>query len=117
MPDGTERIVLLPRYTTFVGPGPFYTKPRNVRAYSNGYVTAWRSVGRGGSLAVTFVVERSSDLATWAVSSTLTPGASAEVTTHDEDTREWLRLKVTLSGTGDLSASTWAVGDFVLRDA
>lgn len=107
-------LVLVPRYTTYVGESTFTTAPLRVSEYVQAHVTLWRGpligAGRGGSFTAEFQV--SHDGNDW-------ENAIAAVTTVNRSnaydvplSRRWLRLKVTLSvSTGsDVGITLWATG-------
>lgn len=110
-----QKIVLIPRFTTFVGAQTFYTVPINVRDYHQVNVSTFAGVGIGSSPTIEVDVEDSPDLKFWSVHTDVSPTPGSESTPATLVLkREWLRLKVTLGGTNP-AFSSWAVGDFVMR--
>jgi hypothetical protein len=107
-------LVMLPRYSTFVGDSTFTTVAMDVTAYSKVILNVWR--GRLGGSSPTFGVSclESTDQETW------TACAGTNVTNFDpteEDegqvnatvTKRWFRIEITLGGTSPM-ITCWAVG-------
>src|SRR5689334_20956339 len=112
-----QRIVMLPRFTSFYGAATFSTVPINVREFAQVILTAWRSTELAApGLTLSMALEESTDTQVWhSAGSALAPTADQELTGSYSLTMEWVRLSVTVSG-GGLGASCWAVGDFVPRE-
>ena len=116
MSEGTEvvdQVIVLPRYTSFVGAGPFFTGAVNVRPYGSGIFAFMQVAGLGSPVAVAAAtVQGSPDLEIW-------DDIGSPLATGDTDTRafpyEWIRLKVALTG-GVLGATCWCVVDLVRRE-
>jgi hypothetical protein len=113
-------VVLLPRFTSFVGSGSFTTVPMNVEEYETGTVIFWRGklVGGAASNPFTAYIEESHDAQLWVP---LGPGA---ITTSDRSDdylillkRRWLRVRVELAAdTNSLAGiSLWMAGSLVGR--
>src|SRR5262245_16233424 len=120
MAEAVEKILLIPRFTALFGNGPFYTAPINVRAYQYADVTAWASKGWGTPTpsSAGMTAQGSQDLDNWfpITAALLSSVQGEEKTTEVEFALDWFRLKVDISGSVDMAASTlWAVGNFVRR--
>jgi hypothetical protein len=113
MEGPVERIILLPRYTSFAGTGTFHTAPVNVRPYSRATVN-YVETGALGSIGpeVDVRVEESADLEIW-------EEIGGNLNSGEPETREfrfeWIRLKLAVTGS-DPGFTCWCVGDFVLRE-
>jgi hypothetical protein len=108
-----DKLILLPRFTTFAGATTFETPPMNVRGYGQALLdlmVAGRLGAPPAGLAVT--VQESPDLGIWQGVGTLVPGATTEVSFSFE----WMRLTITVSGP-DPAVTCWCVGNFVRRQA
>lgn len=98
-----DRIILIPRYTTYAGASSFTTEPLNVSAYESGDVLFWlgKIVGPApGNSGVTVRFEESSDQMSWTLcggtsTATLTPSSEWQFT--PTFTKAWFRLKITLN--------------------
>jgi len=110
MNDAVEKILLLPRFTSFAGSGPFYTAPMNVRAYRKAILDAWSGQGIGADTSTaTITAEESTDLGVWTDVVTSDDGIGVDFS------MEWMRLKIVLTGANPAN-TVWAVGNFVLRE-
>lgn len=106
-----DKLILLPRFTTFAGATTFETPPMNVRAYGFALIDLALAGALGSPLAgLSVAVEESPDLGIWQLVGTLAPGSATQVAFAFE----WMRLKVTVTGT-DPVVSCWSVGNFVRR--
>jgi hypothetical protein len=116
MAGNVERIILLTRYTSFLGPSTgsmvLYTNPLHVRTFSKADLSAWKGSHSG---TAAFDLEGSVDGSSW-----VTLG-SVPVTADQEDTTafatlesEWIRLKITLTNGPEFSC--WMVGEFTRRE-
>lgn len=108
-----DKLILLPRFTTFAGATTFETPPMNVRGYGQALIDLML-VGALGSPAAALAVEvqESPDLGIWRDIGTLVSGS----TTNVVFSFEWVRLKVTVSG-ADPAVTCWSVGNFIRRQA
>ena len=112
-------LVLLPRYTTYVGTIDFTTIGMEVSDYSKAIVNVWRGpmVGTSPTFGVTF--EESTDQSSWTVCTGATadsdPGSGVEDQYTATLTKRWFRIKTTLGGT-DPIVSCWAIGFLELRE-
>jgi hypothetical protein len=116
MAGNVERIVLLARYTSFLGPPSgsmvVHTNPLNVRTFSKADLAAWKGSHAG---TATFDLEGSVDGSSWATVGSVTVTADQEVTTVFSTLEsEWIRLKITL--TDGPGFTCWMVGEFTRRE-
>lgn len=117
MSEVVQKVLLLPRFSSFVGAGPFYTAPMNIRTYQKAFITGWRGTGVGPSPGTaTITIQESTDLGVWIDNAVaIGPPVNSEVTQEVVFSLEWMRLKIDL--TGSFAAMTmWAVGNFVARE-
>lgn len=110
-----RKVVLVPRFTTFVGAQEFRGTPILVRDYAYAELTAWRSAGVG-SPTFSIGLEQSVDLVAWTSLLSIAPTAGEEETGTAQFTQPWVRFKAVLSGGDGLAVTAWMVGQFVLRD-
>jgi hypothetical protein len=108
-----EKVILVPRFTSFYGATTFLTVPVNVHDYASAGLVAWRSAGIGTSPVLSIQVQQSPDLDIWTTLATITPTPD-ETTSSVEFTQEWLRLAVALTGVNP-GFTCWVVGNFVPR--
>lgn len=118
MGDRTEKLILLPRYTTLCGADGrfYYSKPVPARRYAQAEICAWRSVGLGSPTPI-LRIEQSHDLVRWFAADTdltLTNG-DEEVIGSFGFVADWFRVRVSLGGS-NAACTLWAVGDFVVRE-
>ena len=119
MAQQATRIVLLPRYTSLVGPSgvsgntDFLTPPVNVRAFASADIVGWLGLNPGD--APTFTLQQSPDLVTWSDLDTVDADSSQPVTVFEDLRTEWVRLKGTVPHGARFSC--WVVGEFTLRSA
>lgn len=108
-----DKLILLPRFTTFAGATTFETPPMNVRGYGEALIDL-QLAGAIGAPAAALVVEvqESPDLGIWRDIGTLVSGTTTSVTFAFE----WIRLKITVSG-ADPAVTCWCVGNFIRRQA
>ena len=110
-------LVLLPRYSTFVGALVFTTIGMEASNYSKAIVNVWRGSMTGTSPTFGAVFEESTDQNTWTTCVNGTggdPGADSEQQYTPDLSMRWFRIKVTLAGT-DPAVSCWAMGFFERR--
>lgn len=96
-------LILLRRFSTFVGAGEYVTAAVDVRRYSQAEVWLWRGVLIGSTATVGITVEESMDGAAWAIPS----GGSADVDPGEDQEqlltlslgRSFIRARVNLQGT------------------
>ncbi len=109
-----QKIVLLPRYTSFSGAQTFTTAPINVRAYASAIISLWVGSSIGSSAGLAMQVQESPDLKIWNSISAFGGVPDTEVSSSVTFSMEWVRLSITLAGTSP-GFTGWAVGDFVTR--
>ena len=113
-------LVLIPRYTSYVGAGVFTTIGMEVQDYSKAVVNVWRGnmTGTTPTFGVTF--EESTDQSTWTTCGGTTamsdPGAVTEAQYTAVLTKRWFRVSLTLGGT-DPAVSAWALGFLEMRES
>ena len=110
-----DGVVILPRYSSFLGPPVgdlvLYTAPVNVRRYASADIAAWKGSHSG---TVAMALEGSPDLESWVSLGTVTLSAGQETVTAFGDLEsEWVRLKITL--TNGPAVTCWMVGNFTTR--
>jgi hypothetical protein len=109
-----QRIVLLPRYTSFSGARVFHGAPFNLRAFASADLVLWTGPGVGASPAYVLELQDSPDLKIWSPLAILAPTPEVELSQAVTFRHEWVRLAVTLTG-GSPGFTCWCVGDFVKR--
>jgi hypothetical protein len=115
-------LVLIPRFTSYIGEGTFVTNAMDVSAYASMAVEFWRGPLLGSapaSFSATF--EGSTDGVEWF---NITPGGGAitgagttALYTLDPLTYRFLRISVVLvaSDSDEAAITCWAAGNFELR--
>lgn len=111
-------LVLLPRYSTYVGAHSFTTIGMEASNYSKAIVGVWRGnmTGTAPTFAVSF--EESTDQNTWTTCTgggSADPGADTEAQYQPTISKRWFRIKVQLGGTNP-AASCWAIGFLEMRE-
>lgn len=101
-------LVMIPRFTSYVGAGTFDTAPLDVERYARFVLRVWRGTALGTSPAVTIRFQASHDGITWFDLATVS-GFNAEGTVDEAIAWRWLRARVELTGT-DPAFSCWAAG-------
>jgi hypothetical protein len=109
-----QKIVLLPRFTSFSGARSFLSAPINVRAFASAIVTVWVADGVGTSPTFAMSLQESPDLKIWTALSGFSPTPGVELTQSVPFKKEWVRVSVVLTGSNP-AFTGWAVGDFVTR--
>ncbi|MGQ0614158.1 MAG: hypothetical protein ACT4PV_10520 [Planctomycetaceae bacterium] len=113
-------LVLLPRFSTFVGAGDFVTIGMEVSDYTAASVNTWRGAMLGSSPTFGITFEESTDQGTWTTCSGTTasadPGAGLEAQYVPTLKKRWFRVKVTLGGTNP-AATCWAIGYLEMRES
>jgi hypothetical protein len=115
VPGEVDKVILLPRYTTLVGATDFITAPINVRPYATANISVWRGEILGTNDSFTLIVQESPDLTEWKTLESFSTSAGDEDTEAVAFTMDWIRVKVTLTGS-DPSVSCWCVGEFARRE-
>ena len=109
-----QKIVLLPRYTSFSGAQVLRTAPINVRAFASAIISLWVGNAVGTTPGLVMQVQQSPDLKIWTGISGFSGVPETEITNSVAFEMEWIRLVITLTGT-DPGFTGWCVGDFVTR--
>jgi hypothetical protein len=120
MPGELVPLVLLPRYTTFVGrPASgtqfFSTIAMDVTEYSKAIVNVWRGKVFGTAVPVQFTFQESTDQVEWTActlesgSQPFDPGENVETQYIATIKKRWFRVTVQF-GNADNFANCWAVG-------
>lgn len=109
-----QKIVLLPRFTTFLGARTFNTAPINVRAFASADISLWVGNAVGTTPTFSLVIQDSPDLKIWTTLTTINPTPGTEAFQLVPFQREWIRLAATLTGS-DPGFTGWCVGDFATR--
>jgi len=109
-------LVMIPRFTTYVGQATYTSAPLDVNDYVAFTLTVWRGplLGSGSTLSCVFEVSEDADV--WSdsgISAITTANTSSSVSTTL--TRRWLRVKVTLTG-ADSALTCWAIGNLERRE-
>ena len=112
-------LVLIPRYTTYMGVLTFTTIAMDVTDYQSAIVNVWRGIlNGGGSFAISF--EESTDQNSWTDctgGAAADPGSDTEAQYTPTITKRWFRAKVALTGTEPVVVTAWAVGFLELRQS
>jgi hypothetical protein len=110
-------LVMLPRYTSFVGATSFKTAPLESSAFANATLTLWRGklVGTGTPTFTAFF-ETSNDTVTWSslVPAGVDPGEDTALVVATPLKQAWFRLKIVLTGT-NVGVGCWCAGHVELR--
>ena len=105
-------LVLMPRFSAYVGAGTYVTVGMDVSDYEKAIVNVWRGVLTGSSPTFAISFEESTDQDTWAMctgGSGGDPGATTEVQYTPTLGKRWFRVKLVLGGTSP-GVTCWAVG-------
>jgi hypothetical protein len=116
MPGRRDPIVLVPRFTTLLGPEVYHGPPRPVRAWSRADLVFWRSPFHGATPTLTFKVEVSSDLVVWETApggDVVIPSPNTEASFEVTLAKPWMRYAAVLGGTGS-GVTLWVEG-FAIR--
>lgn len=111
-------VVLIPRFTTYVGAADFLSHALDVSAYDTLRLTAWRAPLIGTSPAFGLSTYRSLDRVTWEECSgpqDQDPGDRTEVLYEWPLEAKWFRLRIALGGTQP-GVTCWAQGYFTKRE-
>lgn len=109
-------LILVPRFSSYMGAADYVSSPIDVTAYVDAYVTVWRGRLLGTSPAFKFYVQTSTDAITWA-DIDLDPGVAHWIDPGFDTPRaiafvclyRFIRAKVTLEGTSP-AVTCWASG-------
>lgn len=106
-------LIMVPRFTGYLGAGTYVTAPLGVDGYDTARLTLWRGPLIGTSPTVTLILEESQDAERWyALDQTTGGGKSSDLDVGL--TRRWLRLRIVLSGT-NAGFTCWATGTLQRR--
>lgn len=114
--DYVDRIVIFPRYTTFVGNASLVSQVFDARAWTKAIFLGGQGAGIGGTPAtLQFTLQVSADLENWldAVTFPSSP-APGEFEQIDVLVYPWMRVKAVVTG-ADPAISAWLVADMVRR--
>lgn len=116
-------VVMLPRFTSYVGPGSYATAPLNVEEYFVATLTFWRGPLVGGAAVNPFRVyfEESHDAVAWTDAFTTPTPPVITAGTWDSYTvvlwKRWFRIRTELLAdvSGVVGISLWMAGGMELR--
>lgn len=118
-------VVMLPRFTSFVGGGTFTTAPLDVSEFSKVYLEFWRGELAGSQLspaaAFSAQLEEASDPnppgGTWTPLGSAITAVNTYTLEERTLTKRFFRIRIVLDlGNGGVGAITcWAAGDFERR--
>jgi hypothetical protein len=113
-------LVLLPRYTTYVGASTFVSIAMDVTEYSAAIINVWRGILLGTTPSIVFNFQESTDQVTWDNCAGYTPdfdpGEEDEEQVNVTLTKRWFRITILLGGTSP-AATCWAVGFLEQRES
>lgn len=118
MPGRSVPVVLLPRFTSYLGPGTFSTTPIPVAAYDRLLLSFLAGSLLGAGSGVTLAMSESNDGDAWSPCSGSTPALPTpfnEVQWTFNLTKAWLRFDVVLAG-ANAGLTCYAQGHFELRE-
>lgn len=111
-------LVMIPRFTTYLGAGEFATAPLDVERFAAVVLTVWRGYLLGTTPTFHLYLEAShdapADAADWVQLEDLGLNDDQSVTVTHDLTRRWLRVRVVLGGTNP-AVTCWASGGLDLR--
>jgi hypothetical protein len=112
-------LVVLPRFSTFVGNGLYWTQPIPVAAYDAITINAWRGLMNGaGPPSTSLQFQESNDLSAWSATLGTSGGVlppSVETQYRPLLSKAWFRMGIVLAGT-DPGVTCYAVGFAELRE-
>jgi hypothetical protein len=117
-------LVMIPRFTSYVGQGTYTTAPLDVSEFAKFTLTVWRGpfvtgTGTGSGMSITF--EQSDDAEMWTTFSgisAITSANTSSIVTADL-TMRWFRVKadMTEDNVNHVVALTcWAIGNLERRE-
>jgi hypothetical protein len=115
---GLVPLVLIPKFTSYIGNQTLSSAPLDVSGYSGGSATATRGPIIGAHPSVKVTLQESQDGLGWTDLVTFDLSVAAS---DDQDftiSRRWLRVQVDLrptSGSDPLSATLWCLGTLTRR--
>jgi hypothetical protein len=109
-------VVLLPRFTSIVGIGPFPSLPVEVTAFQTARLTIWRGPMIGTGPALSFAFLESTDRNAWfPCTPSVSPVENVETPVEFALDRRWFRVVVHLFGTNP-GVTCWVQGFFINRE-
>lgn len=116
-------VSVLPRFTSYVGPGTYLTVPLDVQGYDDGHLVFWRGPLVGGAASNPFRTwfEESHDAQVW---TQIVTAPSSPVSTANASgdfvvplTKRWFRVRVELAAdaNGVVAISLWMAGALNLQ--
>lgn len=118
-------LVMIPRFTSYVGAGEYTTAPLDVTEFSSFNLTIWRgplvgNLGTATGAGLSLVFQQSDDAEVW----TSLLGIAAITTANASDiiafglTGRWFRAKLTLTAdsTSIVALTVWAIGNLERRE-
>jgi len=110
-------IVLIPRFTSYVGGGIYDTLPIPISAYESLVLSFWMNTGVGTAPTLSVSLLESNDLDRWepCVGTPVTPVPGSEVQMTVTLSKAWFRFLVSLSP-ADAGFTVWAQGFLQLRE-
>jgi hypothetical protein len=112
-------LVLIPRYTSFIGAATFTTVGMDVSEFQKAHANTWRGPMTGSSPTYAISFEESTDQDNWTTcsgGSAADPGANTEAPYTPTLTKRWFRVKLVLAGTNP-AVTTWCVGFLERRES
>lgn len=112
-------LVLLPRFSSYVGATTFNTVAMDVTDYQSAIINVWRSPMLGTAPTYNISFQESTDQDNWTTCTGGTggdPGANTEAQYTPTLAKRWFRAQITLGGT-DPAATCWGVGFLELRQS
>ena len=109
-------LVLIPRFTSYVGPGSYASVPLELSRYAFGSVTLWRGPLVGSSPTYRAYLETSRDGVVWDTVFPIgwDPGANNFEELPVAIMNRLFRIRVLLAGTG-AAVTNWCTGSLELR--
>lgn len=115
-------LVMIPRFTTYVGASEYLTVPLVVSSYQSVKITVWRgklvgAPGTGASLNVIFQTSNDAEVWTDVSMSAITTADASELVEFAMKER-WLRVRLVLTEDTDsvVALTLWAVGFLEVRE-
>jgi hypothetical protein len=112
-------IVLVPRFSTYVGESTFVTIAMDATEFDSAVLNCWRGKLLGTSPTIGFTFQESADQVNWTTCagtnvSSYDPGAETEGPSTPTLTKQWFRLRIVLGGTSP-AGTCWVAGYMVRR--
>lgn len=112
-------LVLIPRFTSYIGANTFVTVGMDVSEYVKAIVNAWRGAMTGSTPTFALSFEESTDQDSWTTctgGSSADPGANTEAQYTPTLAKRWFRVKLVLAGTQPC-VTCWALGFLEMRES